>query len=383
VIVENFDAATVATLPDELAAVLAKLGDPKLADEILRDIVNKMKLHLAGESSGWHWRTLANAYELKPPRRWLVTGMLPIPSLVTLYGPPGTLKTMLAQDWAVCVAGGKAWLAPLPGDGQVQGFPTEMGPVLWIDVDNGLDRTERRLGSIARAHKVPETAPLHYVSFPVPPFFANDPASVDRLVEEVLAIGAKLVVIDNLGTITGGADENSSQMVAVMAGLRQVAERCHCVVIVIHHKSKGTRDRVGDSLRGHSSIEAAVDLALLVERDDDGITIRSTKTRDVPVEPFGALWTYDQDSDGELVTGRFFGTGRPVGAKQGKTEEAKLCIMKDMRDGMNQTELTDLVKNNAGIGRQSALAAVKNLTESGKLHAREGKKANELLYYRA
>src|SRR5690606_29583043 len=56
--------------------------------------------------AGWPWRTLANAYEPRAPRRWLVAGLLPIPSVTTGFGLPGGLKTMLFQDLAVCVAGG-------------------------------------------------------------------------------------------------------------------------------------------------------------------------------------------------------------------------------------------------------------------------------------
>jgi RecA-family ATPase len=75
-------------------------------------------------------------------------------------------------------------------------------------------------------------------------------------------------VIDNLGTASGGADENSAQMIGVMAGLRQIAEEGELAVLVIHHKSKGDGVRADDSLRGHSSIESAVDLALVVEREE-------------------------------------------------------------------------------------------------------------------
>ncbi len=52
-----------------------------------------------------------------------------------------------------------------------------------------------------------------------------------------------------------------------MAGLRHIAEERDIAVKVIHHKSKCDRLRAGDSLQGPSSIESALDLALLVERE--------------------------------------------------------------------------------------------------------------------
>jgi hypothetical protein len=80
----------------------------------------------------------------------------------------------------------------------------------------------------------------------------------------------------------------------------------------VHHQRKdsGVTSRAGDRLRGHSSIEAALDLALLVERepDSDALTVRSTKERGVRVPPFGALFTYThKPHTTELETAKFFG----------------------------------------------------------------------------
>ncbi len=335
-------------------------------------------------AAGWPWRTLANAYEPRPARRWLVSGLLPIPSVTTAFGLPGGLKTMLLQDLAACVAGGRPWLAPLPDAGKVAPFQVEQAPVLWVDVDNGLDRCERRFAALGRAHELPEDAPLAYISFPTPPFVAQDTAAVDLVLEAIGRTGAGLVVIDNLGAVSGGADENSAQMIAVMSGLRRIAEAGGCAVVVIHHAGKGQRDRAGERLRGQSSIEAAIELALLVERDRDGdtLTLRSTKTRDVPVKPFSALWTYEADADGELTRGRFFGLGEPEGQALSKQQQAELCIVKDMVDGTNQTGIVELVKANAGIGKGTALAALRRLVDSGQLCERAGEKDNARLYYR-
>ena len=71
----------------------------------------------------------------------------------------------------------------------------------------------------------------------------------------------------------------------------------------------GTGGRAGDALRGHSSIEAALDLALLVEREDrsETGTVKATKARGADVSPFTFYFTYDRDEAGELRAVRFFG----------------------------------------------------------------------------
>lgn len=360
---------------------------PQLPAEVTAEPAAKVKEQQATEPQvqGWPWRNLADAYKPKDRRRWLVKGLLPIPSLSIIYGTPGGLKTMLAQDLGICVAGDKPWLAPLPDDAKTKPFKVHVSRVLWVDMDNGLSRIERRFAAIGKTHGLSDDAPLGYVSFPSPPFFANNQEAIERLLHAIRGTDAKLVVIDNLGTISGGADENSSQMVSVMAGLRRLAEEGNCAIVVIHHKSKGTRERMGDSLRGHSSIEAAVDLALLVERDGEGetVTIKSTKTRDVPVDAFTALWTYEQDGDGELEEGRFFGMGRPDGTSSTRSRQAQaeICIMEHMKDHMNQTEIVNMVKEKGVAGRNSTLAALKALVKKNRLATEEGE-GGTIHYYR-
>lgn len=334
---------------------------------------------------GWKWKTLAAAYEPRPARRYLAGGLLPLPCLAVLYGPPGALKSMLLADLAICVSAGLPWLEPLEGE-PGEGRTCDASPCLWVDCDNGLDRTERRLAALGRGHGAPEKTLLAYVSFPIPPFIAQDPAAVQTVIDAALRCGAGLICLDNLGTVSGGADENSSQMVAVMAGLRRIAEETGAAVVVIHHRNKGSnRARAGDALRGHSSIEAALDLSLQVEReeDSDAITLRSTKSRDATVDPFAALWTYERDEAGELVSGRFFGLGRPETEAMTKAEQARVCILTDLQDGWSQSQIVAHVKAEAGVSRCTTLAALKKLTHERRLYARVGGPGQAVIYERA
>ena len=66
----------------------------------------------------------------------------------------------------------------LPGNPTVGSYLSDKAPVLWLDVDNGLDRTERRFAALIEGHGIPQEAPLRYASFPQPPFAAGDPGSV-------------------------------------------------------------------------------------------------------------------------------------------------------------------------------------------------------------
>jgi len=242
----------------------------------------------------WKLRSLVHAYQKREPTRYVVDKFLAEGSLNILYGPPAAMKSMLLADLCACVVGGMCWLPGSMPDGA--GIATTGAPAFWIDMDNGTRRTDERIDAVARAHDLPEDAPFHYVSMPHPPFNVADLNILIYLKQLIRDLGAKVTVIDNLGLITGEIEENSAAMAMVMGYLRQIAEDTKTALVVIHHQRKGGANggRAGDALRGHSSIEAAVDLALHVIREvgQDEITIRSTKTRGVNVPTVGALFNF-------------------------------------------------------------------------------------------
>jgi hypothetical protein len=132
---------------------------------------------------------------------------------------------------------------------------------------------------------------------PNPPLIAHDIDSMMILHEIIYEYGARLVVIDNLGLITGDVEENNAMMAQIMGNLRTVAERTGAALVVIHHQRKGgaQNSRAGDALRGHSSIAAAIDLGLHITREGDAseLMIRSTKTRGVDVPSAMARFGYE------------------------------------------------------------------------------------------
>ena len=301
-------------------AILAFDQTVSVTQAVGRIATNLAQIAPAVEYRLGEWRTLAQACTPKPPRRYVVPGLLPVPSLSILYGAAGTLKTFLMQDLAICVAGGIPWLPPVSGNPAAVSFLCEKSPVLFIDVDSGWERTERRFAALRRGHRVPPSAELRYVSFPNPPFIANDPVSVNRLVSDVQRCGAHLVVIDNLGAISGSVKDNSSQMIDVMQGLRSVAERANTAVLVIHHVSRQERLHTDDSIHGHDYTKSTLDLALLAERRDasDIVTLRATKSRDAPIDALSVLWSYKCVGT-ELTNGCFL----CLGGAPGRTSHAR------------------------------------------------------------
>lgn len=319
----------------------AKVDFGALAASVLHTPEDAEREAAAGAlAKAWKIRTLADAYQKREPMQFLVDGLLPCPSLSVVYGGPGSLKSMLLADLAVCVASGSKWLDLLPSD-QVQPgrvFNVIQCPVLWIDFDNGTRRTDERIDAFARTRNLPVDTPLHYVSMPTPWLDASMRPMIDELGKLVKSLGVKLVIIDNLGLVTGDTEENSAAMAQVMGNLRWLCEDTESAVIVVHHqrKSNGTADhniRKGETLRGHSSIEAALDLALLVERKpgEDSVAVIPTKVRGYKIiDILGAYFTYTHvEGTYDLATARFFSIAT-------ETEvERELRIIKDaIRDAI-------------------------------------------------
>jgi hypothetical protein len=275
-----------------------------------------------GEPQGWQIFTLNDAYLEREPTQWIVDRYFSTETINIVYGPPASMKSMLLADMCLATISGRDWL---PGSQpNNKGINTFQCPALWIDIDNGSRRTHERFAALGKARNLPPDAPFYYVSMPMPPLNANKLDSTLYLIDVIRNCGARLVIIDNLGLITGDVEENSAEMANVMGYLRLIAERTKSALVIVHHQRKGGANggRSGDALRGHSSIEAAVDLALNVMRDPDTgiVSIQSTKTRGVDVPPAMAVFNYTHHAGThDLETAWFSGKERMRGENNIKT----------------------------------------------------------------
>ena len=136
-----------------------------------------------------------------------------------------------------------------------------------------------------------------------------DVAEVVAMAAVVSAQGLRvgLVVIDTLNRVLPGADENAApDMSAAVAGMAQIAEKLGCLVACVHHSGKDP----GKGARGHSSLRAAMDTELSVDRADADSPLRVikvTKQRDgaddlkfgFTLEP--TFLRYDEDDVTEII----------------------------------------------------------------------------------
>lgn len=295
--------------------------------------------------------TLAEMLAQEPePERWIVERAIEVGSLNIVYGPAGSLKSMLVADLVMCVASNLRWLSGSDGAGRA----VESCPVVWCDLDNGKKKTHKRLRALAAAHGVGD-APVTVFSFP--PLDLADPESVAILRDAILTEGAGLVVIDTLINATSVENENdNAQMRGPMFALRKLCEETGAAIILIHHPSKSVLPASGhNDLRGAGVVAGAVDLLLRVSREEHVVTVTATKTRGAEVPAFSAEWEYHQNISGDLTAAQFLGKRHETPAQKADAE-LEAAVLREL-----DPEETSLKKLPAT--REEIRKAVKGKTE--------------------
>ena len=302
--------------------------------------------------------TAADAFKPRPPVEYLVTGLLRRPSLNMLFGPPGAMKTLLTLDLCIAVAAGMDWLPPSPDFEGGLPYATNQVPTMFIDFDNGEDDLHERIEALTIGRNLePKNLDFYYYSFPEGGFIASNKTHIGDLMLRIQQHGIGMVWIDNLGIVKGGANENADEMIPVMNNFRYIAQKSGAVVGLVHHqnKSQGFKRRSGESIRGHSSIEAALNLALLVDREEYGekITIKPAKMRGGMIYPFAASFAYEHKiGTSDLESAIFFGAQSDKELDETIIDGTIKAALKG--DPLNQTNLINAVKQNMpeiGINR--------------------------------
>jgi hypothetical protein len=345
--------------------------------------------HTSNPLAGWEFYTLKDAFDDRPELTYIVEGLIRVPSLSIFFGAPMTFKSMLLADMAACVAAGDTWLpAETDYDKKVQ-RGTIKSSVMICDFDQGRYETHDRIEALARARELTgDDDGFHYVSIPDPFLDASNKEHIRGLEERILKEDpdTRLLIIDNLRLVSGNIEENNAEMSVVMSNLRSLSDAIQAAVVVIHHqrKQKQFKGRPGDALRGHSSIEASLDLAVLVEvTQKDVIELTPTKCRFGRLEPFGARFTYTSRGQSQrLKTASLKGL---LGAKVRESKEVQHVILEVVKDnpGINQGELHEEV--DARVPTGASLEVVKSnvlaLKKEGRLVRRKAKTKNAWLHF--
>ena len=222
-----------------------------------------------------------------PPIQWRVKGLFPTTGVGAIFGPSSSGKSFLATDLGACIALGRAWF----------GYRTLACSVTYIMLE-GEAGLRNRTDAWERHNSIFLPSDFKVV---IQPF----QLAVMQDVEDLGAILPKggVVIIDTLNRAAPGMDENSSQdMGRILAGMKRLQEITGGLILFVHHTGKDS----SKGMRGHSSLHAALDGAIEVERTANTRLWSAVKVKDGADGKTASfklhLLNLGKDADGEEIT---------------------------------------------------------------------------------
>ena len=195
------------------------------------------------------------------PIQWCVKGLLPTTGIGAIFGPSRSGKSFLAKDLGACIALGEDWF----------GHRTTRCDVTYVMLEG-----EGGLRNRVEAWEIHngKLLPSGFKAMPQP-FQLADPEQVEEL--GALLPSGGVVIIDTFNRAAPGLDENSSQdMGRILAGMKRLQEITGGLVLVVHHTGKDA----SKGMRGHSSLLAALDGSIEVERNATSRFWSAAKVKD-------------------------------------------------------------------------------------------------------
>lgn len=238
-------------------------------------------------------RTNTNAIMAKvfEPIRWIVPDYVP-EGLSILAGRQKLGKTWMALDWAIAVACG----------GYAMGsIPCEEGDALYLDLENGERRIQRRVETLfPHERNRPDLARLEWMQ-EAPMLNAGLLDEMDDWRRSVQH--PRLVCIDVFQRIkpAGNANQNSYESdYSVTAPLQQWATTHGIGVVALHHTKKGGADDPLEALSGSNGLSACADTTLVLDRDGNGTTLyvrgRDVEEKETALKFAAGMWTVMGDA---------------------------------------------------------------------------------------
>ena len=261
--------------------------------------------------------------EATPSRGYVVKGMIAPGDVGCIFGQPGAGKSLIAPHVGYAVAQGRAAF----------GMRSKPGEVLYVAAEDP-HGMRGRVTALKMRHGDADRFTLVEGVSDLPSDNSGDLAALLQAVEDRRPA---LIFLDTLAMAFPGLEENSAEgMGRVVAVARQLTQ-WGAAVLIVHHSTKAE----GNTPRGHSLFNGALDMALHIERDETGIVRgKLTKNRNgscdrdiaflIDTERLG------EDEDGDAITAALvneLAAGEAPRAEKLTPEKAALRILEALHDG--------------------------------------------------
>ena len=271
----------------------------------------------------------------RPPREWVVRGLIPAGASVSLVAPAGVGKSLLALALTLAVSRGDRAFADLT-------IPKPRR-VLYIDAENTEDDLAERLPALGvrRSDDLDGLVYLHLPTILPPLDTLTGGAVLAAVVNGARLEPGDLVVLDSWQRVVQGPENDSDTMRAFYACTAAGLKRRR--LTVIRTDNTGKDDTKG--ARGSSGKRDDVDLELILRRDADRpghMTLTPSKTRLPDVHQLAIEMTTDDDGRIRYSAGADPRRSHVIAALQLLEDR-----MVDPRDG--QIRAWDAVKDAAAV----------------------------------
>ena len=263
----------------------------------------------SASASGAYKLLTGNDLRAMPPVKWRLKGVFPYEGLAALYGPSASGKSFLATDLSAALAEGNPWF----------GTRTTQSTVIYVALE-GESGFKNRVAAWELENNRTLPANMFMV---MQPFQITNPTDVNELA--VTIPQGSVVIVDTLNRAAPTSDENSSkEMGEILQACKWLQGLIGGLVVLVHHTGKDTTK----GARGHSSLFAALDGAIEVEKSNDKRSWSIAKAKDGQ-DGKSFLFelkhhTLGKDSDGDEITSctirpasaNIFTKPQPKGSKQ-------------------------------------------------------------------
>lgn len=204
----------------------------------------------------------------------LVRGLLQENKLSVIYGRSNCGKTFFATDLCFHIALGWEW----------RGRRVGRGAVVYAALEGASGLSNRIAAFGKRYNQIPDNFAVVPCAINLLDPTEDVPAFIHLVGNVARDLGdVKIIVIDTLARATAGGDENSGQdMGLLVKHCTELQQTTGAHVCLIHHSGKDQ----AKGMRGHSSLQAAIDTEIEVTRDPEELysLVEAVKQRDLPMD---------------------------------------------------------------------------------------------------
>lgn len=289
-----------------------------------------------------------------PPTEWLIPGVIQKAGLTVTYGAPKSYKTFTVLDRALHLANGRPWRGLEVRRTRVLYVVAEGAPGVGPRASAWCDRWEARMDGVDWITVAPNL------------FDERLGADTFVLAEIIAELGSEHVVFDTFARSTAGADENSGKdMGLIVDHLTWLIEQTGCGVELVHHTGKDA----ARGMRGHSSLQGAIDTSIEVIGDRHAVNARIVDQKNA--ESDLAWWWRPRAYGSSVVL-------EPTDGLESSGEVRDVNILRQLQlidsgDGVAFTAWRDAVVEREIAGKTTFYERLKEMSERG-LVANEGSK---------